>query len=70
MNKLNTSLALAGLDELMAGLKEGDEDAVERARELLHIIIDDSNSSQLWVILTPIQILFEREINPGGWDEN
>jgi hypothetical protein len=56
-------LALASLDTLMQGLKDGEESAIAECRRILHDLADESSPSQLWALLIPVRILLERETN-------
>ena len=57
-----TPLALSALDDLMQGLKDGDEESADRARRVLIEMAESSSAKQLWILLLPVRCLMEREI--------
>lgn len=50
---------LSNIDELMAGIREGNEDAIQATREMLHGMINSSDGVKLAAFLLPVKAMCE-----------
>lgn len=54
-------IILADIDQIYAGLRQGDPDAITRARAILHQLADQSSAHQLSQLLLPVKIITQNE---------